>query len=176
MVRQFSAGGVVYRKCKIENESFDKTQGKQFKIEWLVRKGRHNPEYAGSGEWSLPKGWLDDIGDKPGPRTMGNKRATKEEMVEAALREVREETGVDAKVVERLGDVKFFFVNSEKEKVFKTVVFYLMEYSHDLPEGHDSETEETRWVSVEEAKMLLKKRKGEAQMVEKAYAFVNSER
>ncbi len=43
----------------------------------------------------------------------------------AALREVEEETGVKAELIEKLNDLKFFFVR-DGEKVFKTVSFYLM--------------------------------------------------
>ncbi len=160
MMRQFSAGGVVYKREK-------------GRVLWLLRKGALNPDFPGSGDWSLPKGWLDDEeGDKPGPMTLGKKRATKTQLEEAAIREVREETGVDVRVIERAGEVKFFFVNRDKERVFKTVIFFLMKHIADLPEGYGWETEEVKWVDKEEAKGLLGKRKDEAEMIVKAERMI----
>jgi predicted NUDIX family NTP pyrophosphohydrolase len=53
MIRQFSAGGVVYKK-EAGNTLF------------LLKRNSLSPGYYASGEWSLPKGWLDDSGpDQP---------------------------------------------------------------------------------------------------------------
>ena len=62
----------------------------------------------------LPKG-LVDPGEKP---------------LEAALREVREETGITAVSITKLGDSKYAYVRSwsDGEKVFKIVSFYLLRY------------------------------------------------
>ncbi len=156
MIRQFSAGGVVYKK-------------EAGKILFLLKRNSLTPGYYASGEWSLPKGWLDDAGlDQPGPKTLGLKRATSEEMQSAALREVREETGVEAKIINRLGTVRFFFVDHHREKVLKTVIFFLMEYQADFPESFSSETSEIKWVSLNEAADLLVKRKGEYEIIKKA--------
>ncbi len=155
MIRQFSVGGVVYRKFGSE-------------IKFLVCKNSSTPGYIAGGEWVLPKGWIDDEegGLKPGPKTLGKQRATPEEMQASALREVREEGGIEAKIVKRLGETKFWFVNQDREKVFKTAIFYLMEYIRDLPEGFSSETEEVRWVTANEAVELLgKKRKQEGELI-----------
>ncbi len=156
MIRQFSAGGVVFKKD-------------QSRILFLLKKSSLTPGYYAAGEWSLPKGWLDDAGpDQPGPFTLGQKRATSDQVRAAALREVREETGVAAEILSRLGDVKFVFTDHHHEKVFKTVIYFLMEYVRDLPEGFDSETSEIRWVTQQEAPSLLKKRKGESDLIIKA--------
>jgi 8-oxo-dGTP pyrophosphatase MutT (NUDIX family) len=156
MIRQFSAGGVVFRK-------------KDNQIEFLLKKNTFSKPYPGSNEWSLPKGWLDDAGpDQPGPFALGQKKATHEEVEVAALREVREETGVEAKIISRIGTDQFFFVDHHHEKVFKTVIFFLMLYIKDLPEGFSSETSEVKWVSFDEACQLLQKRKGECEIIKKA--------
>ena len=62
----------------------------------------------------LPKGLIDP-GEKP---------------LEAALREVREETGITAVPITKLGDIKYVYVRSwgDGERVFKIVSFYLLRY------------------------------------------------
>ena len=135
---------------------------------FLVCKNSSTPGYIAGGEWVLPKGWIDDEegGLKPGPRTLGKMRATPEEMQVSALREVREEGGVEAKIIKRLGETKFWFVNQDKERVFKTVIYYLMVWVRDLTEGHTDEIEEARWVMANEAVELLgKKRKQEGELI-----------
>jgi 8-oxo-dGTP pyrophosphatase MutT (NUDIX family) len=160
MIRQFSAGGVVYKKI-----------GDQ--LLFLLKRSPLSPGYYASGEWSLPKGWLDDAGpDLPGPYTLGQKKAKSEEVEASALREVREETGIDAKIVQILGNVQFFFIDHHHEKVFKTVIFFLMTYISDLPGGFDLETSEIKWVDVTEAQTLLKKRKGESDLILKATTLI----
>jgi 8-oxo-dGTP pyrophosphatase MutT (NUDIX family) len=156
MIRQFSAGGVVYRK-------------EAGNILFLLKRNSLTPGYYASGEWSLPKGWLDDSGpDQPGPETLGQKRVTSEEVQAAALREVREETGVEAKIISRLGTVQFFFVDHHREKVLKTVIYFLMEYLSNLSEGFSSETSEIKWVGLDDAATMLAKRKGEYEIIKKA--------
>jgi len=157
MIRQFSAGGVVYKQdCG--------------RILFLLRKNSPSPAYPGSGEWSLPKGWLDDAPDgvNPGPLTLGQKRASEDQVKNAALREVAEEAGVEARITARLEPVKFFFTDHNHQRVMKTVIYFLMEYQKDLPGGFGSETEETSWVDRDEAIKLLKKRKSESELISKA--------
>lgn len=136
MQRQFSAGGLVYKK-----------DGGQ--TLWLLRRPTPNPEYKGNLGWSLPKGWLDDTGGglAPGPISRGDRKATEEELQSGALREVREEGGVIAKVVKKLTTVRTFFTDQNGEKVMKFITYYLMEFIADAPEGHDTETAEVRWVT-----------------------------
>ena len=163
MVRQFSAGGVVYKLI-------------DGKAKFLIRQNSTSAGYYSGGEWSLPKGWLDDAldGINPGPLTLGIKRATEQEMKTAALREVAEEGGVEAEIVNRLGDVKFFFTDHNHNKVFKIVVFYLMRYLRNLPEGFGPETSSVMWVNCDKAKEMLKKLKGEAGLIAKAEKLIYS--
>ncbi len=166
VIRQFSVGGVVFRKSEILNTKLQKLEDE---ILWLVRRPTPNENYKGTVGWSLPKGWIDDEdgGLKPGPRTLGKKRATKQEMEAAATREVEEEGGVRAVVVARLGEIRFFFVNEEKERVLKTVIFFLMRFVADLPEGFGDETAEVRWVTQKEVEILLQ-HKSEREIIGKA--------
>jgi 8-oxo-dGTP pyrophosphatase MutT (NUDIX family) len=148
MTRQFCAGGVVYKKI-----------GKQ--ILFLIR--RSSPPYD---EWNLPKGWLDDADEGiPGPKTTGEVRASVADMEEAALREVREEGGVEAKIISRLGYEKYVFTDEQKQRHFKIVTFFLMEYLRDIPAGFGYETAEIKWVDLPDSLMLLKKRPRQADLV-----------
>lgn len=84
--------------------------------------------------WGLPKGLIE-----PG-----------EEPVAAAIREVREETGLDAGVLEPLGDISYWFV-WDRERVKKEVSFFLMEATGGDASRRDDEMEEVRWFPLDEA-------------------------
>ncbi len=140
--REFSAGGVVCKKT-------DKA------VVWLVTKSSPSKLYPKS-VWRLPKGWLDDSqqGKKPGFLAKGIKKAKEEEIRKAALREVSEEGGVNAKIVEKIETVKFFIKRRDK-KILKFITFYLMEWISDLEKGHGYETEETKWLTYPKARETL---------------------
>ncbi len=114
------------------------------------------PSGKKAGVWALPKGL---IGADEAPEV-------------AALREVEEETGVQARLVEKLGDVRYVYTWAG-ERVFKIVSFYLLRYSRgrlgELPPEHAHEVDEARWLPLAEAPRLLAY-KGEREMVEKALA------
>jgi len=141
-LRQFSSGGVVYKRCQITN---DKCQ-----IKWLA--ARNNPSELYPAEiWRLQKGWIDDApDDKPGPMTSGIVKADEESLQKAAIREVREEGGVIAKIIKKIGTSKYF-MNLKEGRVMKFVTFYLMEYEKDATEGFGFETAETLWLPFPEA-------------------------
>lgn len=125
MVRQFSAGGFVFKK--------DHRQ-----ILWLVRKPKANPGYHGNLGWTWPKGWIDKG----------------ESAQDTAIREVREEAGVEAKIIEKLDTIKIFF-KDEGQLVLKHITYFLMEWQQDLPAGFDSETEAVQWVTSAQAQDML---------------------
>ena len=108
--------------------------------------------------WALPKGLIGP-GEKP---------------EQAALREVEEETGVQARLVTKLGDIRYVYT-WEGERVFKVVSFYLLRYSRgrlgEIAPEQRIEVDEARWLPLEEAPKLLAYR-GEREMAEKALAFV----
>jgi 8-oxo-dGTP pyrophosphatase MutT (NUDIX family) len=137
--REFSSGGVVFK--KENNQSL-----------WLVIKVAVLPKSSFSkNTWRLPKGWLDDAGEMiPGPLASGKKKANEEEIKKTALKEVEEEGGVEAKIIKKIGTVKYFF-KSVNGRVLKFVTFYLMEWIKDLPEGFGFETSEIGWLPFEEA-------------------------
>jgi 8-oxo-dGTP pyrophosphatase MutT (NUDIX family) len=69
---------------------------------------------------------------------------------DAALREVREETGVDAEIVEKLGDVRYWYMRGGR-RIAKVVSFYLLEYTAGELDDHDHEVEDARWIPLERA-------------------------
>ena len=89
-----------------------------------------------------------------------------ESAAEAAQREVREETGLEADCVERLGEVKYWYVRGG-ERVMKIVAFFLFRYWSGSLEDHDHEVEEALWIPLDEAPKRLAY-KGERGMAETA--------
>ena len=104
--------------------------------------------------WALPKGLI-------GPG---------ESAAETAVREVAEETGVEGRLLEKLGDVRYVYT-WEGERVFKVVSFFLFRYRAgrlgNIPPEHVHEVAETRWLPLDEAPTLLAY-KGEREMAAKA--------
>lgn len=108
------------------------------------RRGNHGGQVLG-----LPKGHPD--GD--------------ETEVEAAVREVREETGLVAEPVARLGEIRYSY-ERRGHTIDKRVVFYLLEYrSGEL--AHDHEIEQVQWMPIEEALQALSY-SGEREMLARA--------
>jgi 8-oxo-dGTP pyrophosphatase MutT (NUDIX family) len=109
-----------------------------------ARRGNHADEVL-----ALPKGHPD--GD--------------ESELEAALREVLEETGVSVEPVEKLGEIEYTY-ERKGLPVAKRVAFYLLGYrSGEL--AHDHEIEAVRWMPLEEAARSLTY-EGEREMVSRA--------
>jgi 8-oxo-dGTP pyrophosphatase MutT (NUDIX family) len=93
---------------------------------------------------------------------------------QTALREVREETGVEARMREKLGDVRYFYQRDGK-RIFKRVTFYLLDYRSGSLDDHDDEVEEARWMPLEEAVEALSY-DGEREMAERALSAIASDR
>ncbi|MGH7274368.1 MAG: NUDIX hydrolase [Nitrospiria bacterium] len=90
--------------------------------------------------WCLPKGLMQGT----------------ESPEETARREVREETGLEGKVNEKLGEIQYIFYSPEEHsRIQKTVYFFLIEYLSGSVADHDSEVEEARWLPIETAIDLL---------------------
>ena len=116
MKREISAGGVVYRKLKVKSE--------KSKILWLVCK------HSGYKKWVLPKGLIDEG----------------ETAEQAAVREVKEETGVKGKIVAKIKPVEKYTYSLNGERIFKIVQYFLMEYVSGDIADHDWEMEEVEWL------------------------------
>jgi 8-oxo-dGTP pyrophosphatase MutT (NUDIX family) len=84
----------------------------------------------------------------------------------AARREVREETGVHAELVEKLGDIRYWYARGGK-RVMKIVSFFLFRYRSGSVADHDHEVEEALWIPLEEAPGRLAYR-GEREMAQSA--------
>jgi 8-oxo-dGTP pyrophosphatase MutT (NUDIX family) len=84
----------------------------------------------------------------------------------AATREVREETGVDAELIDELGDVRYTYQRGGRQ-VDKLVRFYLFEYRSGDVADHDHEIEDARWMPMAQAAESLTY-SGEREMVARA--------
>jgi 8-oxo-dGTP pyrophosphatase MutT (NUDIX family) len=182
MVREISAGGVVVRQkdgewwmaaielpAQKEPASTGSTgadfPGKPVADAPAAKKtsSRRGPKAKSKPVLCLPKG-LVDAGEKA---------------LEAALREVREETGVTATLIEKLADIKYVYVRSwgDGERVFKIVSFYLLRYESgridNISEDMRIEVGRAQWLKLEEAPRLLAYR-GEKQMARKALECVKT--
>ena len=89
-----------------------------------------------------------------------------ESAAQAAEREVREETGLEAELVEKLGDVRYWYAR-DGDRVMKIVAFYLFRYRSGSVEDHDHEVEEALWIPLDDAPGRLAY-KGEQAMAEAA--------
>jgi 8-oxo-dGTP pyrophosphatase MutT (NUDIX family) len=89
-----------------------------------------------------------------------------ESAAEAALREVREETGVEAEIVESLGEVRYWYQRGGR-RVAKAVEFFLLRYVAGDLGDHDHEVEDARWIPADEAAETLSY-DGEREMVRRA--------
>ncbi|MFQ5598716.1 MAG: NUDIX hydrolase [Nitrospiria bacterium] len=108
--------------------------------------------------WCLPKGSVEKG----------------ETLTETALREVREETGIRGRILEKIGHIQYWFYSKHEEiKIFKTVHFYLLKYLDGSVEDHDGEVDEARWVSVQEGLSMLSHR-SERSILEKAGRYLTA--
>jgi 8-oxo-dGTP pyrophosphatase MutT (NUDIX family) len=97
-----------------------------------------------------------------------------ESMVDAARREVREEAGVEGELVEKLGDVRYWY-QRDGRRIFKVVAFYLFRYTRGDVADHDHEIEEARWMPLDEAVRALSF-PGEREMAERALSRLSGDR
>jgi 8-oxo-dGTP pyrophosphatase MutT (NUDIX family) len=132
---------------------------RRFRGRWWLAAIR--PGGRPEGIWALPKG---NVGPDESPEA-------------TAVREVTEETGVEAVSAGKLGDVRYVYT-WEGERIFKIVSFFLLRYRRgrlgDLPADFRHEVDEARWLPLEDAPRLLSY-KGEREMAEKALAVLNGE-
>jgi 8-oxo-dGTP pyrophosphatase MutT (NUDIX family) len=89
-----------------------------------------------------------------------------ESAADAALREVREEAGVDSRLVDKLGDVRYWYMRDGR-RIAKVVSFFLLEYVSGEVADHDLEVQDARWLALERAARELTY-KGERDMASRA--------
>ena len=93
--------------------------------------------------WCLPKGHVEKG----------------EHLTETAVREVKEETGLTGEVLDKIGDIIYWYSNKDKKgdliKIFKRVYFFLIKYINGETQNHDLEVEDVQWVTIEKACKIL---------------------
>ena len=137
--RIFSAGGIIIRPSlathSAEASRVKKaTEGKQAKPQWEVLVTQH----SGHKGWDFPKGH----------------REIYESEEQTALREVKEEVGVKAEIIERVGETRYFYYE-EGERVLKTVVFYLMKYKRQRKASTAFEVSAQVWLPIDKVESKL---------------------
>jgi len=153
MEREISAGGVVVRRMR----------GRWYMAAIQPRGRKPTPSKTGPPQpvLALPKG-LVDAGEHP---------------EQTAVREVREETGVEAELVAKLGDIKYVYQRTwgDRARVFKIVSFYLLRYRRGklgaISDDMRIEVESSCWLPLDEAPKLLAYG-GEREMAKRALDFV----
>lgn len=112
----------------------------------------------GSKVLALPKGHVDP-GETP---------------VQAATREVREETGIHAEAVTELGSTRYWY-RRDGRTIGKEVLFFLFSHTGGDISEHDDEVEDVRWVALERAERELT-HVAEREIVAMARAYLGSDR
>lgn len=105
-------------------------------IHWLITQ---HSQHKG---WVFPKGLVGDT-------------ETGESMEKAALREVREEGGIEARIIDSSPVETHYEYKWEGELIKKTVFYFLMEYQSGDPANHDWEMMDARFATQEEVKKTL---------------------
>ena len=109
----------------------------------IVRKVDFEPEvlvtqHSKHKGWDFPKGHIEEG----------------ESMETAAVREVEEETGVKAEILEKAGQTQYFYWE-EGSKVLKTVVYFLMKYVGEGEATTAFEVSDMVWLPIEEVEEKL---------------------
>jgi 8-oxo-dGTP pyrophosphatase MutT (NUDIX family) len=129
----------------------------------VVRRFRGRPFTAavrvkGGAVLALPKGRID----------------RGESAAKAAAREVEEETGLRGELLEKLGDIRYWYMRGG-ERVLKVVSFFLFRYRSGSVRDHDYEVDSAEWVPLEQAPHLLAYH-GEREMATAALSRLSRER
>ena len=156
MTRQFSAGGAVFKRSLRSSPKAVGLKKEKGQIYWLIIKPRPSPDFPKERS-QLPKGLIDEG----------------ESSERAAVREVKEETGIETKIVTKIDVTKYIF-SFRGEKIFKVVTYYLMEYIGGTPTSDHKEIQEVHWLPFEKAKKLLTY-SGDKAILQKASELLKSQ-
>lgn len=130
VVKQISAGGIVYKKV---SNPYSLVPSPYL---WLICQ---HSQHKG---WVFPKGFVGDV----------NKNESNET---AALREVEEEGGIKARIINNQPIKTQYSYTWEGRLIKKTVYYYLMEYVSGDPKDHDWEMSEVKFVTADIVKKTL---------------------
>lgn len=95
-------------------------------------------QHSGHRGWEFPKGHI-ELG---------------ESAQDAAVREVEEESGVKAEILEKAGQVEYFYYEN-KEKAFKKVTYFFMKYVGDGEATTADEVSNIEWLEVNKVGVRL---------------------
>ncbi len=116
----------------------------------------------GGTVWCLPKGLVEKG----------------ENLARTAHREVKEETGLDGKILGKIDSIHYFYAHKEKDETvryFKIVYFFLMECTGGDVADHDHEVDNCRWFSITQAVRKLAY-EDEKRVLEKAREMIRPAR
>ena len=108
--------------------------------------------------WRLPKGL----------------RESGEGIARTAHREVKEETGLDGKIIKLIDHIQYFYAHKEAgetKRFFKIVYFFLMEFTQGDVANHDSEVKDCQWFSIDDAIKMVEY-KDEKEILKKAKKMI----
>jgi 8-oxo-dGTP pyrophosphatase MutT (NUDIX family) len=158
MIREISSGGVVVRR-----------EGEEWQVAVIEPRKDTGGASAGTGAnpakrvWALPKGLVD----------------AGENAQETAIREVREETGIEALSIAKLTDIKYVYVRTwgDQQRVFKIVSFYLLKYQSgridDISPEMRIEVRQALWLPMADAVKKLSY-SSERKVVRMAQEYLNN--
>ena len=123
-------------------------------ILWLISQ---HSQHKG---WVFPKGLIGDMIDN-------------ESKEDTAVREVKEETGIDAEIVHDEPIITKYWYQFNKQRIHKTVYFYLMKHLGGNFKDHDHEMMDVKWATEKEVRETLTY-KNDKEAFEKAMKLFNS--
>ena len=88
--------------------------------------------------WQLPKGLVSES----------------ESTEAAAMREVREETGLETESIKLIDKIEYWYYSKsegQQLRFHQFVYFYLLRYLAGNTENHDQEVNEARWIEIDQA-------------------------
>jgi 8-oxo-dGTP diphosphatase len=119
----------------------------QFSAGGIVYKKEDNKIFILVSQHSQHHGWVF-------PKGLIGDHVEGEKKEETALREVKEETGAEGKIIRALNPITYWFV-MDQEKIRKTVYYFLMEYVDGNITKHDHEMESVEWLPANKVEERL---------------------
>lgn len=150
--RQISSGGVIFRRNPSSIPPLEKGEHGGIEVALIAVKD--------GTVWCLPKGLVEEG----------------ENIAGTAHREVKEETGLDGKIIKLIDHIQYFYAHKEEtetKRFFKIVYFFLMEYTQGDVKNHDSEVNDCRWFPIDDAIKSVEY-KGEKEILKKAKKVITA--